>query len=147
VILYVLLCGFPPFFADHDGDLYALIRTGSFGFPAPYWDDVSDKGASPRWRCRWVASFLDPSLTFDFFLSLTFPTLIVSSLFTAKDLIRRMLVVDVTTRLTPQQVLQHPFIADYRSLSFTRRAGLPRELSLHLVTQKILKKVRCVCLL
>jgi serine/threonine protein kinase len=48
VILYVLLCGFPPFYADHDGDLYELIRTGSYSFPSPYWDDVSDNGASRR---------------------------------------------------------------------------------------------------
>ena len=113
VILYVLLCGFPPFYADHDAELYRLIGAGQFSFPSPYWDDVSDN---------------------------------------AKDLIRRMLVVDPTARFTPQQVLQHPFITNFRSLSFTRTAALSRELSLHLVTQKKLKKVRvflcvrvCIC--
>jgi serine/threonine protein kinase len=42
VILYVLLCGFPPFWADNDSDLYDLIRRGEFSFPSPYWDAVSD---------------------------------------------------------------------------------------------------------
>jgi serine/threonine protein kinase len=26
VILYILLCGFPPFFADNDADLFNLIK-------------------------------------------------------------------------------------------------------------------------
>ncbi len=42
VILYVLLCGFPPFWADNDPALYDLIRRGEFSFPSPYWDAVSD---------------------------------------------------------------------------------------------------------
>jgi calcium/calmodulin-dependent protein kinase I len=99
VILYVLLCGFPPFYANNDADLYQLIASGSYSFPSPYWDDISD---------------------------------------TAKDLIKRLLVVDPSKRLTPIQMLCHPFITNYKSLSFTR--GLPRNLSSYLIEQKKLKK-------
>jgi len=101
VILYVLLCGFPPFYADNDAQLYNLIQSGSYSFPSPYWDDISD---------------------------------------TAKDLIRKMLTVDPVKRFTSTQVLFHPFITNHRSLSFTRKPFITRELSEHLVTQKINKK-------
>jgi calcium/calmodulin-dependent protein kinase I len=99
VILYVLLCGFPPFYAEADADLYALIQSGSYSLPSPYWDNISD---------------------------------------IAKDLIQRLIVVEPSKRLTPVQFLLHPFIANYRSLSFNR--GVRRELSSYLVTQKKLKK-------
>eukprot|EP00906_Rhabdomonas_costata_P005735 RCo008528 len=42
VILYVLLCGFCPFFADNTPALFNLITTGSYSFPSPYWDHISD---------------------------------------------------------------------------------------------------------
>ena len=99
VILYVLLCGFPPFWAESDPALYELIRRGEFSFPAPYWDAVSDS---------------------------------------AKELVRGMLVVDPAKRMTPEQVLDHPFIAGRRKLS--RQSGMCREISLHLITQKNMKK-------
>lgn len=41
VILYILLCGFPPFYADSDADLYDLIKAAQFSFPSPYWDGIS----------------------------------------------------------------------------------------------------------
>jgi len=101
VILYVLLCGFPPFYSEQDGQLYELIKSGSYSFPSPYWDDISEN---------------------------------------AKDLIRNLLVVDPSKRFTPKQILAHPFVTNYRSLSFNKGMGMNRELSAHLVTQKILKK-------
>ena len=101
VLLYVLLCGFPPFYSDNDADLYKLIQSGVYSFPSPYWDNVSEN---------------------------------------AKDLIRKMLVVDPTKRLTSEQVLSHPFIINHRSLSFTRSLFVTRELSKHLVTQKMERK-------
>ena len=42
VILYILLCGFPPFYAHSDAELYELIKSGEFSFPSPYWDKISD---------------------------------------------------------------------------------------------------------
>eukprot|EP00486_Rosalina_sp_Unknown_P013733 CAMPEP_0201593262 /NCGR_PEP_ID=MMETSP0190_2-20130828/190925_1 /ASSEMBLY_ACC=CAM_ASM_000263 /TAXON_ID=37353 /ORGANISM="Rosalina sp." /LENGTH=1132 /DNA_ID=CAMNT_0048052393 /DNA_START=23 /DNA_END=3421 /DNA_ORIENTATION=- len=44
VIIYMLLCGFPPFF-DAQGNqkrLYKLIKLGKYRFPSPYWDYVSE---------------------------------------------------------------------------------------------------------
>lgn len=99
VILYVLLCGFPPFYADNDAELYELIKSGSYSFPNPYWGDISQS---------------------------------------AKDLIQKLLVVDPSKRMSSIQALLHPFITNYRSLSFNR--GIRRELSEYLVTQKKLKK-------
>ncbi|XP_028374644.2 serine/threonine-protein kinase DCLK3 [Phyllostomus discolor] len=44
VILYILLCGFPPFRSlDRDQDeLFNIIQLGHFEFLAPYWDNISD---------------------------------------------------------------------------------------------------------
>jgi len=42
VILYVLLCGFPPFYEETNQELFETIKKGKFDFPSPYWDDISD---------------------------------------------------------------------------------------------------------
>jgi len=42
VILYILLCGFPPFYEEHTPKLFEIIKRGDYDFPSPYWDDVSD---------------------------------------------------------------------------------------------------------
>jgi len=42
VIIYILLCGFPPFYADNDAQLYEKIKKGEFEFLRPYWDPISD---------------------------------------------------------------------------------------------------------
>jgi len=44
VIVYILLCGFPPFYADNDAQLFERIKKGQYEFLRPYWDVVSDKG-------------------------------------------------------------------------------------------------------
>lgn len=44
VILYIMLCGFPPFRSpnkDQD-ELFDLIIAGDYEFLAPYWDEVSE---------------------------------------------------------------------------------------------------------
>jgi len=41
VILYILLCGFPPFVEKNLKALYKLIKSGKFSFPSPYWNNVS----------------------------------------------------------------------------------------------------------
>lgn len=44
VILYIMLCGFPPFRSpnkDQD-ELFDLIISGDFEFLEPYWDEVSE---------------------------------------------------------------------------------------------------------
>uniref|UniRef100_A0A6M2DC95 non-specific serine/threonine protein kinase n=1 Tax=Xenopsylla cheopis TaxID=163159 RepID=A0A6M2DC95_XENCH len=44
VILYIMLCGFPPFVSqDNDQDqLFDAILSGQFDFPEPYWNDVGE---------------------------------------------------------------------------------------------------------
>jgi calcium/calmodulin-dependent protein kinase I len=42
VILYILLCGFPPFYGDNDDEVYDKIVAGNWRFLSPYWDGVSD---------------------------------------------------------------------------------------------------------
>lgn len=42
VILYILLCGFPPFYHENTAQLYKQIKKGEYDFPAPYWTDISD---------------------------------------------------------------------------------------------------------
>ncbi|KAK6327706.1 hypothetical protein J4Q44_G00033520 [Coregonus suidteri] len=73
VILYILLCGFPPFRSrDRDqGKLFQLIREAHLTFLSPYWDDISDG---------------------------------------ARGLVRALLQVDPTERLTAAQTLKHPWI-------------------------------------
>ena len=42
VILYILLCGFPPFSHKDDGELLKLSREGKYQYPSPYWDHISE---------------------------------------------------------------------------------------------------------
>jgi len=44
VILYILLCGFPPFVSatNDQEELFDDILSGQYTFPSPYWDDISE---------------------------------------------------------------------------------------------------------
>ncbi|EJT81601.1 CAMK protein kinase [Gaeumannomyces tritici R3-111a-1] len=47
VVLYICLCGFPPFSDELTSDSFPYnlsqqIRTGRFNYPSPYWDSVGD---------------------------------------------------------------------------------------------------------
>lgn len=70
VVLYILLCGFPPFWAETDDQLFDLIAEGKYDFPAQ-WDSISKE---------------------------------------ARDLVSKMLQVDVKTRWSAKQALNHPWI-------------------------------------
>eukprot|EP00347_Sterkiella_histriomuscorum_P009461 403341129 len=43
VILYILLCGYPPFNGDTDSQIFDRIKSGKFIFPSPEWDCVSQE--------------------------------------------------------------------------------------------------------
>ena len=43
VILYILLCGFPPFNGATDTDIMNSIKKGNVTFPAPRWDNISQE--------------------------------------------------------------------------------------------------------
>ena len=42
VILYILLCGFPPFYSNKMPELFDQIMNADFQFPSPYWDNISN---------------------------------------------------------------------------------------------------------
>jgi len=42
VIMYVMLCGYPPFFGETDGEVLAKVRLGNFSFNAADWKNVSE---------------------------------------------------------------------------------------------------------
>ncbi|CDI76498.1 CAM kinase, CDPK family, putative [Eimeria acervulina] len=44
VILYILLCGFPPFYGDTDAEVLAQVKAGAYSFAGPEWRRVSDEG-------------------------------------------------------------------------------------------------------
>ena len=88
VIVYIMLCGYPPFYGgDCEGEacgwdegeacdecqqrLFARIQRGEYDFPEEEWDVVSEE---------------------------------------AKDLIRSLLKRDARKRLTAEEVLTHPWI-------------------------------------
>jgi len=74
VIMYILLCGFPPFYADNNAKLFEKIMKGDFQFLTPYWDPISDA---------------------------------------AKQLIKKMIVVDPAVRYTANQVLGDPWVSGH----------------------------------
>jgi serine/threonine protein kinase len=79
VILYILLCGYPPFRDKVEKQLFLKIRSGVYEFHPKYWDKISEE---------------------------------------AKDLIRRLLVINPLERYTVEQTLSHPWIhADSKQLS------------------------------
>ena len=71
VILYILLCGFPPFYEEEMPALFKQIMSGRYDFPSPWWDNISAD---------------------------------------AKDLVKKLLVVDPKKRFTAEQVLKHKWI-------------------------------------
>jgi serine/threonine protein kinase len=43
VITFVLLCGFPPFFAENEKLTLTLVQKAEVVFPSPAWDDISEE--------------------------------------------------------------------------------------------------------
>ncbi|KAJ4766646.1 Calcium-dependent protein kinase [Rhynchospora pubera] len=73
VILYILLCGVPPFWEETEAGIFKEILKGKLDFESDPWPKISDS---------------------------------------AKDLVRRMLQRDPTSRMKAHEVLSHPWIND-----------------------------------
>jgi len=59
VIMYVLLCSYPPFDGDSDKDILRSVCRGKYSFPSPEWDDVSVEVRSAANTNRgWLSLFL-----------------------------------------------------------------------------------------
>ena len=43
VIIYILLCGYPPFSDENQTRMYRKIKAGRFKFHTNYWAQVSDE--------------------------------------------------------------------------------------------------------
>lgn len=54
VILYIMLCGFPPFSEDTNEALFETIKRGEFDFPAQEWTHISDTAKDLISRCLQV---------------------------------------------------------------------------------------------
>ena len=54
VITYCLLCGYPPFNADNDAQLYRKIQTCDYEFHEKYWDHLSTEAR------EFVSSLIEP---------------------------------------------------------------------------------------
>lgn len=84
VIMYILLCGFPPFYSNQglaiSPGMKKRIRTGQYNFPNPEWEHVSKD---------------------------------------AKDLIKGMLNIDPSLRLTIDKVIKNKWIAQYMAVPQT----------------------------
>ena len=42
VILYTMLCGYPPFYDENNTKLFQLITNIEYDFGSPYWDNISE---------------------------------------------------------------------------------------------------------
>jgi calcium/calmodulin-dependent protein kinase I len=42
IILYIMLCGFPPFYDENNQKLFEAIQNCDYEFPSPYWDKISE---------------------------------------------------------------------------------------------------------
>jgi len=88
VVLYVLLCGYLPFYHEERAITVRLVRAGKFDFDDEEWANISDD---------------------------------------AKDLIRRLLELDVSKRITGPEILDHPFISGSPQSTSNRNANKVQE--------------------
>lgn len=97
VVLYICLCGFPPFSDELYSDdfpytLSRQIQGGRFDYPSPNWDSVGDLART--------------------FLSLCYDANVDDADHFLVDLIDNMLVVNPRERFTVKQCLSHPWMTE-----------------------------------
>lgn len=51
VIVYILLCGYPPFYDANQQKLFKVIQAGKFNFDSPWWDNISPEAKDLVKRC------------------------------------------------------------------------------------------------
>ena len=105
VILYILLCGYPPFGDDDLPSLLRQIQSGRYHFHKPHWDSVSAG---------------------------------------AKDVVRKLLVVDPPKRMTAAQALQHPWIVAGRRAPETPLPGAVTQLRQYTKLRRLRKVTRTI---
>ncbi len=42
VIMYIMLCGYPPFNGNNDNDILKAVQSGEFSFPEEDWQVISE---------------------------------------------------------------------------------------------------------
>lgn len=50
VVLYIMLCGYPPFYHEETSQLFRQIREGRYSFDSPNWDDISEHAKELVWQ-------------------------------------------------------------------------------------------------
>jgi len=101
VILYILLCGYPPFYNDNDAVLFECILNAKYSFHSPYWDQISEP---------------------------------------AKVVIRALLVVDPSTRLTATQAMQMEWFTKPNTPQKPLSSQLKEELTIFRQNSKLKSK-------
>uniref|UniRef100_A0A6B2LBU9 Protein kinase domain-containing protein n=1 Tax=Arcella intermedia TaxID=1963864 RepID=A0A6B2LBU9_9EUKA len=74
VILYILLCGYPPFYSENEPDLFESILSASYTFHSPYWDHISSEAkdlishllvVDPKYRLTATEALAQPWFTIE----------------------------------------------------------------------------------
>ena len=45
-MMYILLCGYPPFYGDDNQEILQMVQKGEFDFDGEEWDDISNDAKS-----------------------------------------------------------------------------------------------------
>jgi calcium-dependent protein kinase len=45
-ILYILLCGYPPFYGDDDQEILQMVQKGKFDFEGEEWEEITKEAKS-----------------------------------------------------------------------------------------------------
>ncbi|SBT76869.1 calcium-dependent protein kinase 3, putative [Plasmodium ovale] len=51
VLLYILLCGYPPFYGESDHEILSMVKKGKFNFKGKEWNNITDEAKDLIKRC------------------------------------------------------------------------------------------------